>query len=194
MRRLIHSLARLGAAFAVIAIVVVPIFAILRIAGNPFDPDRVRAARRSTSRRHDDCEAPHHRLPRRLGVGGGAGDSPGAHQSELTPAISPHSACSRTSDRGTGGRPRTEGLACSTGAIRTDEHAHHDSDHDVDVRIRLSIGASAADDRTCTSGRRRPVDGWPAAFCRSAFGGGAHRRASGHPLCDCCSAVLRPGR
>lgn len=51
MRRLNHSLARLGAAFAVIAIVVVPIFVILRIAGNPFDPD---AFERLADRRVDD--------------------------------------------------------------------------------------------------------------------------------------------
>ena len=51
MRRLIHALARLGAAFAVIAIAVVPIVTVLRIAGNPFDPA---ALERLADRRVDD--------------------------------------------------------------------------------------------------------------------------------------------
>ena len=56
-RRLIHALARLGAAFAVIAIAVVPIVTVLRIAGNPFDPaalERPRAALARRARRNHE--------------------------------------------------------------------------------------------------------------------------------------------
>ena len=39
IRRLLQALARLAAALAVIAIVVIPVAVMLRIAGNPFDPN-----------------------------------------------------------------------------------------------------------------------------------------------------------